>query len=147
MPTVRGTLRRGGGGVMVDASLKNKSVLAQDQRLLEKARLTLELARSAARQKIAERKVWTSQLRDRVNEVTAQFEVLDKLVLPFGQTTAGRAFVAAHQSARLIRSTGGPTLSKALKAARWGEVAERRSGEAHLIGQRVLTPLIRPRPL
>ena len=62
--------------------------------------------------KIAGKKSLTEQLRARFNAVERQFEKLDKLILQFGATAAGRALILAYQAARTIIDRGagpGPT--------------------------------------
>ena len=61
---------------------------------------------AAPQQRIAERKSRTAQLPERFSEISEQFEVLDKLVLSFRRTAAGRDFVGAYQASRNVRDLG-----------------------------------------
>ena len=61
---------------------------------------------SAPQMSIADRKALTQQMRDRFNAVEAKFAVLDDLILQFSGTAAGRALIASHQEARIIRDLG-----------------------------------------
>lgn len=87
----------------------------------EVARLTKEIddydARIAApQQRIAERKARTSQLRDRFNAVEDRFELLDKFILHFRRTDAGRNLASAYQASRVIRDLGHRSKSKPVTA-------------------------------
>ena len=67
---------------------------------------------SAPQTSIADRKGLTQQMRDRFNAVESKFAVLDDLILQFGSTAAGRALIASHKAARIVRDLGagpGPT--------------------------------------
>ena len=65
---------------------------------------------SAPQVSIADRKGLTQQMRDRFNAVEALFAVLDDLILQFGATAAGRALIASHKAARIVRDLGtGPS--------------------------------------
>ncbi len=61
---------------------------------------------SAPQLSIADRKSLTQQMRDRFNAVEALFVALDDLILQFNATEAGRALIASHLSARIIRDLG-----------------------------------------
>lgn len=61
---------------------------------------------SAPQQSIAGRKALTGQYRARFNEVEAKFESLDRLILRFNKTEAGRALIAAYQASRVVRDLG-----------------------------------------
>lgn len=61
---------------------------------------------SAPQVSIADRKSLTEQMRERFNAVEAKFVGLDDMILQFGNTAAGRALIASHQSARIIRDLG-----------------------------------------
>lgn len=62
---------------------------------------------AAPQQNIAGRKALTSQYRARFNEVEEKFDSLDRLILRFNQTAAGRALIAAYQASRVVRDLGG----------------------------------------
>ena len=65
---------------------------------------------SAPQTSIADRKGLTQQMRDRFNAVEALFAVLDDMILQFGATAAGRALIASHKAARIVRDLGaGPS--------------------------------------
>lgn len=65
-----------------------------------------EATLSAPQQAIAARKALTAQFRTRFNEVEANFDQLDKLILRFDKTAAGRDLIAAYQASRTIRDYG-----------------------------------------
>jgi len=56
---------------------------------------------------IAGRRAITLSLRPHFREVSELLFSMDKLVLRFGTTEAGQAFVSAYQSARVVRESGG----------------------------------------
>ena len=56
---------------------------------------------------ISQHTALTRQLRDRFNAVEAKFASLDNLIGAFNGTPAGRAFIAAYESARGVRDLGG----------------------------------------
>ena len=65
---------------------------------------------SAPQTSIADRKALTQQMRDRFNVVETLFAVLDDMILQFGAPAAGRALIAAHKAARIVRDLGaGPS--------------------------------------
>jgi len=57
-------------------------------------------------QAIAGRKSLTEQFRPRFNEVEAKFVELDRLIVKFNGTEAGRALIAAYFAARITRDRG-----------------------------------------
>ncbi len=61
---------------------------------------------SAPQLSIADRKSLTQQMRDRFNAVEGLFVALDDLILQFSGTEAGRALIASHQAARIVRDLG-----------------------------------------
>lgn len=61
---------------------------------------------TAPQQKIAGRKASTRQFRTRFNAVEAKFESLDRLVVQFRTTEAGRDLIAALVTSRVIRDLG-----------------------------------------
>lgn len=61
---------------------------------------------AAPQASIAQRAALTKQLRDRFNAVEALFVSLDRLILAFDDTEAGRALIAAYQASRVIRKAG-----------------------------------------
>lgn len=61
---------------------------------------------SAPQLSIADRKSLTQQMRDRFNVVEGKFVALDDMILQFNGTEAGRALIASHQAARIIRDLG-----------------------------------------
>ena len=61
---------------------------------------------SAPQAGIAERKSITEQLRERFNKVEAKFAVIDDMSLQFNATAAGRALIASHKTARIVRDLG-----------------------------------------
>lgn len=61
---------------------------------------------SAPQVSIAERKSLTEQMRDRFNVVEGKFAGLDDMILQFSGTEAGRALIASHQAARVVRDLG-----------------------------------------
>lgn len=65
---------------------------------------------SAPQTGIADRKRLTEQMRERFNAVEVKFGALDDMILQFGSTEAGRALVASHKAARIVRDLGaGPS--------------------------------------
>ncbi len=61
---------------------------------------------SAPQHGIAGRKSLTQQYRPRFNDVEAKFKSLDRMILRFNKTEAGRALIAAYQASRVIRDLG-----------------------------------------
>ena len=76
--------------------------------MLQKEAADYEGFLTAPTQAIIGRKGLTAQLRTQFNAVGAKFESLDNLAGKFGTTPAGRDFVAAYKSARIIRGANGP---------------------------------------
>lgn len=92
----------------------NKAVWFEKDPLIFTAKITAAAAAVAELRKfctkqsadIADRKSLTLQMRERFNTVEAKFVALDDLILQFNGTEAGRALIASHQEARIVRDLG-----------------------------------------
>jgi hypothetical protein len=78
-----------------------------DKTTLEKEIADYEKIIHSPQTAIAGRRAVTVSLRPHFREVSELLASLDKLVLRFGSTEAGQAFVTAYQSARIVRESGG----------------------------------------
>jgi hypothetical protein len=89
------------------ATLAPYALAAADKTALEKEIADYEKIIRSPQTAISGRRAITLSLRPHFREVSELLSSLDKLVLRFGNTEAGQAFVSAFQSARIVRESGG----------------------------------------
>jgi len=89
------------------ATLAPYAMAATDKTALDKEIVDYEKIIRSPQTAIAGRRAITLSLRPHFREVSEVLSSMDKLVLRFANTEAGKAFVSAYQSARVIRESGG----------------------------------------
>ncbi|MCA9206435.1 MAG: hypothetical protein KDA59_25455 [Planctomycetales bacterium] len=88
------------------ASAADYGVDAAEVALLKKEADDYEAVITAPQQSQASRAAMTRQIVDRANGIERQFEELDRLILQYRRHPNGPDFIAAYQSARVIRDLG-----------------------------------------